>query len=97
MVQTIKHAVKKSVVQNKRDWEEALPQVLYGSRRRKHGKAPSLLRFSYGINPRMMASDAVFALTEAEPKHPLVQMFKEYSLRAAITAKSIIPRNSRGR
>lgn len=65
MVGTIKHAIERPVEQNGGDWAKAVPKVLYAYRRRDRKDLNSPFTLMFGIETRMMASDAVAFLGEA--------------------------------
>lgn len=73
-----------------------MQKVLCGYRRRDLGDVNSSFRLMYGIEARMMASDAVALLGEAKPSHRLIEMLGESFLRAAVGEGSRAPLNVKG-
>lgn len=53
MVGTIKRAIGKMVLKNVQAWDEVLPSVLYGYRRRALSSGLSPYQLLYGVKPRM--------------------------------------------
>lgn len=88
MVGKTKHDIEKSIMEAEGDWVELLPQVLYGYRRRDLCPTPSPFNMMYGINPKMLPSDAVALLADGDPHHSLFEMFFESCLRATAVAES---------
>lgn len=62
MVGIMKHAIKRSVVQNGDDWARAMPKVIPIYRRRDRVDVSLPFRLIYGIEPKMMVSDTVALL-----------------------------------
>lgn len=67
MLKTKKHAIKRAVVQNGGGWAEAVPNVLYVYRVRDRRDFILPFRLRYGIEPRMIVSDAVAIPSEGNP------------------------------
>lgn len=61
------------------------------------GTAEPSYRIVYGINPRILASRAMALLCEAKPEQSITELRGEYIAKAAVTAHSRIPGNTRGK
>lgn len=53
------------MVESGNDWAEALPQILYGYKKRDHKGKDLRFRLMYRVNPKMLANDSLDLLNEA--------------------------------
>lgn len=90
----IKYAIEKIVVIIRGDRGEVLPQLLYVYHRRDRGPTLPTFHMMYGFSPRMLASDAVELLADADPHHRLLEIFGESAVCVAAAANSGEPRKS---
>lgn len=68
MVGTIKRNLKKMVTWGGRDWEEALPRVLFGYHLRPLGTGTSPFELLYGSKPRIKPSEVYNKVERAEER-----------------------------
>lgn len=77
MVGIIKQVINRYMIQNGGDRAEALPRALYGYRRRNNSNPSSPFRLIYGVNPKMLASDAISLISEVQRYHRLIEVLSD--------------------
>lgn len=97
MVGTIMHALKRPVVENRGDWVDEIPRVLYGYIVRDRGGKAWSFRLIYRANPMILAENAVTLLNEASLTNMAVELVGESRLLAAVVERSMITRGPKGR
>jgi transposase InsO family protein len=81
MIQTIKRAVHRSLQDPSLEWDQLIPQVLYGYRRRKQADGISPFELLYATTSRLYAGDALS--TTLVPAVRQIQALHVSALRAS--------------
>ena len=83
MVGTIKRSLGKTAYRNRKKWDEEVPFVVYGYRRRQMSEGFSPFELMYGVPPRMQGNDAKPLLNCTTDAHRELELMAVTSARAA--------------
>lgn len=84
MVRTVKKAISKILLNEDTTWVQAIPQILYGYRRRRLAEDLYIFQLMYGMVPRFSSLDSFSLLFDPSDHHArMIELFAVQSARDA--------------
>jgi Integrase core domain len=82
-VGTLKRSILRTINGNPSNWDKAIPNILYGYRRRRQSDGLSPFELIYGTQPRLTGVDPVSFIEEPAEEHRRVELLAYQAVRAS--------------